>query len=169
MFNQKLWYLLLGWYLWSSDPCRYQHKKTLCNFPDYTHPKSGEKKDKKNFIKLTATRGRELPRPISSAKMTCFLCCHANRKKFKPSSWYGCRDPATNQNPPPIHSVWCDGIFCSPFLYWFLVQIFYSETHVHWAKRRTSYLESIVTQLMQMDGWVYACLARHMRPSIFKG
>lgn len=43
-------------------------------------------------------RKRNLPRPISSAKITCLFCCHAKRKKFKPSSWYGCRDPATRKS-----------------------------------------------------------------------
>jgi hypothetical protein len=68
MFNQKLWYLLLGWYFWSSDPCTYQHKKTLRNFPDYTNPKSGEKKDKKNFIRSQPAEGENYQDPFHLPK-----------------------------------------------------------------------------------------------------
>jgi len=48
----------------------------------------------KSRIKGWETNIRWVPSPISSASITWVCLDHENRKKFNPSSWYGCSEPS---------------------------------------------------------------------------
>lgn len=99
--------------------------------------KVGERKDDRT------ERYYIIPNPISSASITCVCLDQAKRKKFKPSSWYGCNEPS--------FETYCDRVSKGNYMHNFpKIKIFESAC----TSRKKTRIAFIMLKLFQFLLWI---------------